>query len=212
VHLRHAERELARARATLDDAGGRRWDRRDKAAVVQAEADLRVAERARQACADALTGAKAHVDAERKAVAAWAEAKRGQRRSTRGSPRRSATSTTPSADSGRSGSLAAARNAASDLPVILGPPPATRGGLAASCGIAERLEAWRDVHAVPVRSAHRMLARCDHRILGRRPTSARGDEWDRIAALLDHAEHRRPSCLRQRPDEPFLPPRDTGGA
>jgi hypothetical protein len=28
----------------------------------------------------------------------------------------------------------------------LGPPPVTRGGLAAWCGIAERIEAWRDQH------------------------------------------------------------------
>ena len=40
-----------------------------------------------------------------------------------------------------------------DLWTSLGPPPTTRGGLAAWCGIAEQLEAWSDRHARPAHLA-----------------------------------------------------------
>jgi hypothetical protein len=72
-----------------------------------------------------------------------------------------------------------------DLRDALGPPPSTDAGLAAWCGIAYRVETYRDRHGVD------RATRADDaatRLLGAKPPTGGGRiEWDRVASLVGAA-------------------------
>jgi hypothetical protein len=74
-----------------------------------------------------------------------------------------------------------------DLHETLGPPPGTVGGMAAWCGIADRVERYRDHHGT-----HGTTRAADPatRLLGGRPSTRRaGDEWDEAASLVRAASN-----------------------
>lgn len=75
----------------------------------------------------------------------------------------------------------------SELWQTLGPPPATRGGLAAWCGIAERVEAWRDQHPDTRPSAHRPPSAADYADLRLGLRLHLAHQRDGIAALVERA-------------------------
>lgn len=197
--LRHAQRRLRQGRDALDRAGERHWGRRDRAAVERAEANLAVAERDRQRCADAVAQAHQRVGTEGDAVRRWDSAME----ETAWEQMRLHTAVADLDDAlgaTRAGRVAAAAcDPTSDLQLSLGRPPHTGGGLAAWCGIAERVEAWRDHTATPTGRAEPCFGGDHHPVLGPRPPRGAGQSWDRLVALVDHAEELVAAASRAHP-------------
>ena len=149
-HQRDAAQAVADSRATLEHLSERHGYRRDKPAITAARAALDTAE-------DTL------VARERSRVASPSNTSPtnntpstpGKRPSTQPPPN-APDSPTPSPtiydalDHTRPERIVAATtDPTHDLWTTLGPPPTTRGGLAAWCGIAEQLETWNDRHPTP---------------------------------------------------------------
>jgi conjugative relaxase-like TrwC/TraI family protein len=142
--LSNAQRQVNRAEQALDDAGQRRWGRRDNPAIEHATAELHAADVNVDQATRAVEQATQRVTAERDAVATWTTATQatgGQRRELEAAIH----DTTAALDHTRPQRVAtAALDPTSHLWDTLGPPPPSRGGLAAWCGIAQQLETIND--------------------------------------------------------------------
>ena len=153
VHsLRNADRQLANAHATLETAHQRHWGRRDKHTIERAETELGAAERNREVLMNKVAQSKAAAERERHAV-------RERETATRDTADKRVRLSTAIDDidaaltANRPARIAAAAvDPHNELWNAIGPPPPTRGGLAAWCGIAERIETERD--RAPHRGAH----------------------------------------------------------
>ncbi|MGO9874559.1 MAG: hypothetical protein ACLPVY_12225 [Acidimicrobiia bacterium] len=142
--LRRAKQELARAHAAHDDSQQRHWGRRDKATIARAETDIRAATRNRDVLAEKVAQSKTLAERERHNVRYWAAATRNT-----ADRRDNLTKAIKDLDIALAVTrpervIAAAIDPANELWRSIGPPPATRGGLAAWCGIAEQVETERD--------------------------------------------------------------------
>ncbi len=183
--LRDAEREITRAQSALDAAHQRRWGRRDNDAIARAAAEVTTAKRNHERTAETVTHAKARIDQEHDAVRAWQTATRDTAHD-----RAALTNSINDLDAALAATrpervAAAALNPTHKLWQLLGPPPATRGGLAAWCGIAERIEDLRDRGASPDGWIDHVPDACAHPMLGLRP--ALGRESDDLARVLSSA-------------------------
>ncbi|HVE45457.1 MAG TPA: hypothetical protein VNA57_01745 [Acidimicrobiales bacterium] len=177
-------------RAELFVAGERRWGRRDNFAVERAERELVDAGQSRDRCAEGVAAARERVDKEREAVSRWADATKEA-----SDERDRLTSAVGDLDGALNATRAqriasAALDPRSELWRMLGPPPGTRGGVAAWCGIAERVDAWTDGKPTTKSNPLDCIVGHSHPILGSRRTSASGaaETWDRLVALLNHAD------------------------
>jgi hypothetical protein len=142
--LRDAERGVDRAHDALEAANERHWGRKDRTAITKAEAHLRRAEGDRDRCADRVVESQAGVDRERQAVETWRTAM-GETAVERSDLSRAVDEIESALSATRPERVAAAAlNPTHHLWTDLGPPPHTRGGLAAWCGIAERVETTND--------------------------------------------------------------------
>lgn len=175
--LRVLNREHAQARTAVDEASRRRWARRDRPAIEQTHTRLEAAKSELAQTVDLVSSSRQTVADERQAVANWSAAMRA-------TADQRAHLTSAVADIGDALDISrpervasATRDPDSELWRTLGPPPTTRGGLAAWCGIAERVEAWRDQHP-------------STRLLGPRVSSAY-DLADLRVRLRLHPDHRR---------------------
>jgi conjugative relaxase-like TrwC/TraI family protein len=138
--------ELAQAGSAVTEATRRRWGRRDRSGIDRARARLDAVRSDLARTVDVVARCRQNVTEERQAVAAWSAAMRATAH-----PRAHLTSAVAdigdALDITRAERVAAAtRDPSNELWQTLGPPPVTRGGLAAWCGIAERIDAWRDQH------------------------------------------------------------------
>jgi hypothetical protein len=142
--LRHADRDLARAHTARQVSQERHWGRRDKNTITRAESDLGAATRNREVLVQKVAQSKALAEHERNKVREWEAATRNT-----AATRDSLTKAIHDLDT----ALAAARpdrvatatiDPNNELWASIGPPPTTRGGIAASFGIAERVEADRE--------------------------------------------------------------------
>ena len=143
-NLRRADRDVATAHAAHEDAQERHWGRRDRHTITRAETDVRAATRNRDVLAEKVAQSKALAHQERNNVRRWAAATRNT-----ADRRDSLTKAINDLDIALAVTrpervTAAAIDPTNELWISIGPPPATRGGLAAWCGIAERLETERD--------------------------------------------------------------------
>jgi len=143
-NLRSADRDLARAHAVHEESQERHWGRRDKHTIARAETDIRAAKRSREILAQKVAQSKTLAERERNEVRRWATATRNI-----ADARDSLTNAINDLDTALAVTrpervIAAAIDPTNELWTSIGPPPATRGGLAAWCGIAERVEAERD--------------------------------------------------------------------
>jgi len=146
--LRNADRDLTSAHAALEASHQRHWGRRDKNTIERADTELRAAERNREVLMKKVVESKALAERERHAVRECETATRGTaheraRLSTAIDDLDTALNATRPARV-----AAAAMDSTNELWNSIGPPPSTRGGLAAWCGVAERIETDRD-HAQP---------------------------------------------------------------
>jgi hypothetical protein len=184
--LRHAERALRAARSGLDGAAERGLGRRDKAALERAEAELCDAEAGYQRCSEAVSLAREWVGEEDGSVRRWTAAteETADKRSRLSNAIAEIDDALVATRPGRV--MAAAANPASALQATLGPPPTTRGGLAAWCGIARRLEAWQD-YRPDSKSVLDGFGRRVHPVLGPRPDMGGGRQWDEVAVVLRNA-------------------------
>jgi conjugative relaxase-like TrwC/TraI family protein len=175
--LRVLNRELAQARTAVDVASRRRWGRRDRPGIEQARARLEAARSALPQAVDLVARSRQTVAEERQALADWSAAMRASA-DQRADLTSAVADIAGALDITRPERVAAAtRDPSSKLWRTLGPPPTTRGGLAAWCGIAQRVVAWRD--QLP-----------DTRPLGHRAPSA-DDFADLRVRLHLHPAHRR---------------------
>jgi conjugative relaxase-like TrwC/TraI family protein len=144
------------ARSAVDQAKQRRWGRRDHIAIAHATAGLHTASTALTAARDAAAAAARRVTDEQHAVEARREA------TTRTAAARAHLTAAVrdldlALDHTRPHRIAAAvTDPTSHLWQALGPPPTTRGGLAAWCGVAEQLETRNDRNTT-ARSAARAM-------------------------------------------------------
>ncbi|MDQ6794447.1 MAG: hypothetical protein M3067_06465, partial [Chloroflexota bacterium] len=142
--LRDAERGVGRAHDAVEAANERHWGRKEKAAIASAEAHLRRAEGNRDRCAERVVESQAGVDCERQAVETWRTAM-GETAVERSDLSRAVEDVESALTATRPERVAAAAlDPTHHLWTDLGPPPQTRGGLAAWCGIAERVETKND--------------------------------------------------------------------
>jgi hypothetical protein len=146
-HKRRAlKRELAQAPSTVAEAARRRWGRRDRSGIDRARARLDALRSDLARTVDVVARCRQNVIEERQAVAAWSAAMRATA-DQRAHLTTALTDIGDALDISRAERVAAAtRDSGNELWRTLGPPPATRRGLAAWCGIAERIEAWHDQH------------------------------------------------------------------
>jgi conjugative relaxase-like TrwC/TraI family protein len=146
-HKRRAlNRELAQAPSAVAEAARRRWGRRDRSGIDRARARLDAVRSDLARTVDVVARCRQNVTEERQAVAAWSAAMRATA-DQRAHLTTALTDIGDALDITRAERVAAAtRDPGNELWRTLGPPPASRGGLAAWCGIAERIEAWRDQH------------------------------------------------------------------
>ena len=145
-HQRDATQTVDDSRATLEHATRRHRYPRDKSAVTSARAALHAAEDALALANAAGARSQQHVADQLQAVNTWEgafDASDGARTQLT----QAVSDIYDALDSTRPDRVAAAvTDPTNELWTTLGPPPTTRGGLAAWCGIAERLEAWNDQH------------------------------------------------------------------
>jgi hypothetical protein len=187
--LSHAQHERARAEEALDAAGQRHWGRRDKSAIQHATAQLHTAHTSLENAGHALTRAEQRVSQERDAAAAWAAAmkatsdERHQLEACAGDVAAALDQTRPQrvAD--------AALDPTSHLWNTLGPPPPTRGGTAAWCGIAQQLETFNDHHPAP---AHQEVPAAFYTAEERQVAGLLAD----AAVIIDTANHLYPEPAR----------------
>lgn len=199
--LRHADRRTRKARAALDRAGERRWGRRDKDAIGLAERELLDAKESRERCTGAVAEAQQRVGEEGEAVRTWADATKKSAEE-RDRLTRAVKDLDDALASTRAQRVAAAAvDPASELWQSLGPPPETRGGLAAWCGIAERLDTWTDRRSSTTSRLDRFAPR-SHPLLGPRPSVSDDREWDAVSTLLDHSAELVRSASRRDPGPP----------
>ena len=151
--MRDAEQRLRSARLAVEHARPPRWRRPDTPATARAHPELRAAEASLMAARDAATASEQRLTEAQRGVAI------GDQSVAKATTQRSRLTAAihdldTALDLTRPERVAAAAtNPRSDPWRILGPPPHTRGGLAAWCGIAEHIEAQhdRDATAITVR-------------------------------------------------------------
>ena len=183
--LRHAERRVRSARGDRARAGERRWGLRDKAAIDRTEQQLADAGGYRERCEDSVAKTSERVGKERQAVQKWAEATR-ETAEERTRLSAAVADLSDALNATRAQRVAAAAlDPASEMWRTLGAPPSTRGGLAAWCGIAQRLDAWVD--ARPASSALDHIAPRSRPLIGPRPNFSAARKWDELAALIDRS-------------------------
>ncbi|MGH9136168.1 MAG: MobF family relaxase [Acidimicrobiales bacterium] len=144
---RAAEQAERQSRAALDEARQRRrWGRRNEPSVDAAEAAAEHAHTHAIAARAAVRAVEKRVSAERQALRESADvaSETTEERLRIEHALRDIDDTLAATRAERV--LAAARDPQHPLWATLGPPPQTRGGLAAWCGIADRLEARDDDH------------------------------------------------------------------
>ncbi|MCU1448498.1 MAG: traA, partial [Acidimicrobiales bacterium] len=143
-NLQYAERKVELARGALDEAHQRHWGRRDRHAIEGASAGVRAAEATVEQAREVCSQAEHRVTAVQRAVDKWTAAmtattdERARLTSDIGDITGALDHTCPERV------VAAVTDPTSELWHRLGPPPPTRGGLAAWCGIAQRVEAHLD--------------------------------------------------------------------
>jgi conjugative relaxase-like TrwC/TraI family protein len=182
--LRTTDASVGRARAALDAAGRRHWGRRDKPAIHAAEQHLAATVQDRQHAADAIAPARARLHRERTAVHAWTQAIEAT-----AEPRTRLTNAIADLDAALDHTrpervAAAALDPAHALWDLLGPPPPTRGGLAAWCGIAHQVTAHHDLHPA---GDDRLRTSYDIDYIARLDRLS-GPRWDRPSTLVDHTD------------------------
>ena len=185
--LRHARLVATAARRDLDVASQRRWGRRDKPALERCRRAVERAEatvtRAVAAEGGARRGLEAEMAAQRERVAAM-EAVAPQRAEL-GQALGELDAALDDTREARVATMAAAPLAPSHLAEVLGDPPADGVGRAAWCGLAYRVEAYRDRHpeALEHVAEGRVMA-----AIGPRPGEpwSRQPEWDDLADRLAH--------------------------
>jgi conjugative relaxase-like TrwC/TraI family protein len=184
----YVQRERDAARAELDRLH-RRPGRRHRDAIAAATARLHAADAAVSNAAARLQEATACVERERAADAARALAL-DETADTRAALRVDARHLLDALDTTRPQRIRdAARGDTGyrDLREALGPPPASLTGMAAWCGIAYRIETYRDHHGNDRASA---VDDAVTGILGSRPDTPRGrDQWDQLASLIRAASN-----------------------
>ncbi|HEV2810918.1 MAG TPA: MobF family relaxase [Acidimicrobiales bacterium] len=185
--LRQARFAAAEARRDFDIASQRHWGRRDKQALAQC---LRAAERADDAVAAAAEGerdARGRLDAE-----LAAQQKRARATDAVAPQRAELTQVLAEIDAALDDSRAARVSAIAAEPVapahlvaVLGEPPANSAGGQAWCGLAYRVESYRDRH--PEALGHEASAGVAAAI-GPRPGERwqRAPDWDDLAGQLGH--------------------------
>jgi conjugative relaxase-like TrwC/TraI family protein len=183
-HVRASDAAVARARAALDVANHRHWGRRDKHAISGAERHLAATEQDRQRAADAIPPARDRVTQESNAVHVWTEAIEATTE-----PRTRLSHAIDDLDGALDRTrpqrvVAATLDPSSDFWRLLGPPPSTRGGLAAWCGIAQQLTAHADANLTV--SARLPRAGDDIDYVARLDRLS-GPRWDRPTTLVEHA-------------------------
>lgn len=184
--LQNATRELSRTRTALDQAGERRWGRRDKPAIEAAERNVGAAERHVYSARTRVDRADDVLADARRARTEWADAMRAT------APDRTRLNAAiedleAALDHTRPERIrAATTDPTSTLWTTLGPPPRTPGGLAAWCLLAEQLEAWDDRPPETDEWPDRLLREPTHPVLGRRPNRDGRDVWNRLVVLLDN--------------------------
>ena len=151
--LRNADRDLANAHAALEASHQRHWGRRDKNTIERADTEPDKAERNREVLMKKVAQSKALAERERHAVRERETATRDT-----ADERARLSSAIDDLDAALTATrpervAAAAIDPTNELWNSIGPPPTTRGGLAAWCGIAERFETERD-HAQPNLGTH----------------------------------------------------------
>jgi hypothetical protein len=144
ARLERAHQAVERAGDALEVANERHWGRRDKPAIAAAEVHLRRAAGDRDRCTDRVVESQAGLDRERHAVETWRTAM-AETAVERSDLSRAVDEIKGALSATRPDRVvAAALDPAHHLWAELGPPPQTRGGLAAWCGLAERIETKRD--------------------------------------------------------------------
>jgi conjugative relaxase-like TrwC/TraI family protein len=187
--LNRAEQRLAEAPATLEHVGQRHWGRRHKTAIQDATSELRAAETDLARRRDVVSQSVRRGAEEQRAVHAWTTAMTAT-----ADPRTRLDAAIRDLDDALDATRAQRVAAAAVEPTskfwrALGPPPTTRGGLAAWCGIAEQLETWTDHHPASRQRHVRALRGRSHPILGPCPGVAAAPQWDEVAALASDAKN-----------------------
>jgi hypothetical protein len=187
ANLRRADREVVSARAALEDASRRRWGRHDKPAIHHADQRLHAAPVHRRLSADAVTTAQQNVAREHHAVQTWTT-RMDETADARAQLERAITDLDGALHRTRPERVAAATlDPLSEPWQALGPPPHTRGGLNAWCGIAEHLTAHNDTN--PTRRDPTGRTDGDRELnLAFRLDLIAGPRWDQQTALVDHAD------------------------
>ncbi len=184
--VRDAEAKIAEAQQALDQANERRWGRRDRPAIEQAERRLANAVHSRDRAAVAVASAEDRVAGYRSAVDRFENAmeRTAQQRAELSSAVRDIEVALDRTR--RQRVITAVREPTSLLQHALGPPPTAPGGLAAWCGIAEQLEAFHDRQ--PPAAAQRAAGPSADPVLGARPRGIdAGQQWEQLRDLIDHA-------------------------
>ena len=153
-HQRDATQAVADSRATLEHLSERHHYRRDKPAIAAARAALDIAEDRLVVASADVSRSQQHVADQQQAVDIW-EAAFDATAAERTRLTNAVTDLYDALDHTRPERIVAATtDPTHDLWTTLGPPPTTRGGLAAWCGIAEQLEAWNDRHPLRPTETH----------------------------------------------------------
>ena len=185
--LRHARLAATAARRELEVASERHWGRRDRQALEHCRralerADAAVA-RAVDAEHDARQGLEGELAAQRERVATVEAV--APRRAQLGEALGDLDAALDDTRAPRVAAMAAAPLAPTHLAGVLGEPPAGAAGRAAWCGLAYRVETYRDRHpeALPHVAEGGVMA-----AIGRRPGErwCRQPEWDDLADHLAH--------------------------
>ena len=145
-HQREATQAVIDARAQLEHLNQQHWPRRDRTAIDTGRAALHTADDTLAPANEAVTQCERRVADEQHAVNTWEAAFDASDRA-RTQLTQAVSDLYDALDSTRPERVAAAAtDPTHPLWTTLGPPPSTRGGLAAWCGIAEHLETWNDQH------------------------------------------------------------------
>jgi conjugative relaxase-like TrwC/TraI family protein len=181
-----AGKEAATAARKLDEAGGRRWGRRDKTVLARAERQLAFTRRRVDQAQEVLDRVRAKLDREERAVIERVRALRAtadRRAELAGAAREFGMAL----DEIRAARVldAARGQGAEHLTAALGPAPDEPARQAVWCGIATEVEAWRDYHVIDRGTTLEQEEGLDW-LLGRRSILAQ-QEWDRMAQLVSRA-------------------------
>jgi conjugative relaxase-like TrwC/TraI family protein len=201
-NLRYLSRELAQARMAVEQASRTHWGQRDKPAIERADARLKAALANVGRTVDQVARSRQSVTEEHQAVAEWSALMRATA-DQRAHLTSAVADTGDALDITRAQRVAAAtQDPGSELWRALGPPPATRGGLAAWCGLAERIEVWRDERPDARLPGHPAPGADDFADLRLKLRLHLAHQPDGIAALVERA----PAIIERASQQDLRPP------